>query len=473
MALLPFLQRALTALKKSLPNAVHVTWPGGFSGSGDMGPPGEWQMRQRSFSTDALASFSAVYACVQIISEDLSKLPINFYDLLPDGTRKINSRYPTNALMRKPNPYQNRIQFVQNFVVSYLMKGNTFVLLRYDNRNLVTRMDILDPDKVTMYIAQDGSIFYKIGIQPLAGINESITVPARYILHHRLIMSPSYPMVGVTPIYAAAASTQNGQQILSNSQQFFGNAARPGGYLTAPQRISDETANRLRNDWDSSYSSGRAGKTAVLGEGLEFKPVTMTYVDSQLIEQLRWSIEDVARVFRVPPFMIGDLSKTSFRNTEQLTRTYLNGCLSYHIESIEASFDDVFEFDGTMETEFDLDELLRSEMDLRYEAYSKALLGGWQTINEVRLKEGMQPIENGDEPLVQSQLRPLSVVAEMEEQPTVPAATAGTPSDAPDQPDTTDPADTEDDQEETSIDAERLRRLLNNKLRMKGIAHAA
>jgi HK97 family phage portal protein len=456
-------------------HTVKANWPivpsmgSGWIGAGDMGPPGEWQTRNRGHHPDNYASFSAVYTCTQIISGDIAKLPINFFNLNADGTRTLNRRYPLNNLLLKPNPYQNRLQFIQNFVISYLMAGNTFVYLRRDARNMINRMDVLDPRRVVLYVTNDGEIFYRIGIHPLAGIHYPIMAPARDILHHRLIISPSYPLMGVTPIYAAAASTQTGQQIMGNAQVFFGNSARPGGALTAPGKISEELATRLERDWDNSYGNSRSGKTAVLGEGLTFVPISMSYVDAQVIEQLRFSIEDVARAFRVPGFMIGDLTKTTFRNTEQTNRTYLNSCLSYHIESIETALEDIFEIGGSMEVEFDLDEMLRTEIDLRYAAYGKALQGGWTTINEVRRAEGLPPIPNGDEPLVQAQMRRLSVVAEATNLDQ--AGGAGGPGggdgggDPP-------PEDNPPEEPPKMFDIDRTRNLLGNKLRARGVIHA-
>jgi len=473
-----WLQPFMDQYQRANGQSMRVTWPrypqfqGGL-GTGDMGPPGEWQTRNRGWHPDTFASFSAVYTCTQIISGDVAKLPIQLYDVTSDGTLLINRTYPLNKLFLKPNPYQNRVQFMQLFVISYLMAGNTFVYLRRDARNMINRMDILDPRRVVIYVAPDGSIFYRIGVHPLAGITTPLMAPARDIYHHRMILSPSYPLMGVTPIYAAAASTQTGQQILANSQVFFGNAARPGGALTAPGKISDELAERLERDWNNSFGDSRSGKTAVLGEGLSFVPISMSYIDAQVIEQLRFSVEDVSRVFRVPGFMIGELMKATFRNTEQTNRQYLNSCLSYHLESIETGLEDVFEIAGSMKIAFDLNQLLRTEIDVRYGAYAKALQFGWQTINEVRRSEGMPGIEFGDEPYVQAQMRPLSVVAtstnldqsggaQVAPAPSPDAGTTGGEPSAEDNP--------QAEQEDFDlIDLERTNRLLRHKLRMRGI----
>jgi hypothetical protein len=250
--------------------------------------------------------------------------------------------------------------------------------------------------------------------------------------------------MGVSPIYAAAASSATGQRILFNSQKFFGNAARPGGVLEAPQRISEEGAKRMSTDWDQNYGPNGSGKTGFLTEGVTWKPMVMSSVDAQLIEQLRWSVEDVARCFRVPPFMIGDQSKTTYRNSEQLARTYLNGCLDYHLSGITTEFDAMFELGSSMTMAFDLDFLLRTEIDLRYDAYGKGINAGWLRINEVRKKEGLAPDEYGDDLIAQGAMRTLEDIVEGVE----PAPTGGTP--APASPDTEEPDTEEPDTEETA-----------------------
>ena len=221
--------------------------------------------------------------------------------------------------MAAPNAYQTGPDFMFAFVQSYLFQGNTYCFARRNRRNEIQEMHVLNPYRVKPLIAQDGSIFYECGEDFLAGLAPNTIVPERDMIHHRLPLLPGYPLVGVTPIFAAAASSAVGLKILQNSQQFFSNASRPSGMLTSESgRISPEAAARFKQEWDEAYRGEGMGKIAVMHSGLKFEPLTITAQDAQLIEQLRWSVEDVARVFRVPPFMLGDMTKVSYRNTEQL-----------------------------------------------------------------------------------------------------------------------------------------------------------
>ena len=197
---------------------------------------------------------------------------------------------------------------------------------------------------------------------------------------------------------------------------------------------------RAKEEWDTAYRGREYGKVAILPNGLQWQPITITAQDAQLIEQLRWSVEDVARVFRVPPFMLGDMSKVSYRNTEQLARAYLTNCLAYHLRAIEVRLAAAFEFPANFEISFDLSALLRTEIDVRFTAYAQALNAGWQSINEVRAQEGLAPVDGGEEPRVQMQYRPLSEANAPPPTPAPPAPTPA-PTNEPAPADTTEPAD--------------------------------
>jgi HK97 family phage portal protein len=396
-----------------VPGGFRWLWPSGGGGwnNGDRGPPGSWQMNlNNGRGTQELVAFSAVYACINTISSDISKLPvlINAVDLDTKARTERPQDYYA-MLFRTPNNYQTCADFLFSFVQSFLFQGNAYCYCgKRNGRGEITEMHILNPYRVKPLVADTGEIFYECSEDFLAGLAPNTIVPERDMIHHRLPLLPGFPLIGVTPVFAAAASSAVGLKILQNSQMFFANSSRPSGFLTAPGKVSEPTANRLSVEWDENYTGSRYGKTAMLPEGLKWEPVTITAQDAQLIEQLRWSVEDVARVFRVPVFMLGDMTKVSYRNTEQLARAYLTNCLSYYIATIETRFNRAFDFPPTFEVKFDLSALLRTEIDVRYTAYTQALNAGWQTVNEVRSQEGLGPVNGGDEPHVQQQMIPLS-----------------------------------------------------------------
>jgi HK97 family phage portal protein len=423
--------------RRNVPGSGQWYWPGGAGwGTGDRGPLGSWQMNLNGAGWPApeLVAFSAVYACTTIISGDIAKLPMQVFKVnTATGAREVQRRDYYAQLMRQPNEYQTAADFMQLYMLSALLQGNAYAFARRNARGEISGMHVLDPRTTRPFVVPDtGDVFYRCGENLLAGLTPGAMVPERNIIHHRLPMLPGYPLVGVTPIFAAAASSAVGLHILRNSQSFFGNSSRPAGTLNAPGKISKETADRLKEEWDNNYSGPRYGKTAVLPDGLKWEPLTITAQDAQLIEQLRWSVEDVARVFRVPLFLLGDTSKATYRNSEQLNRAYLSGCLGTHIEALEQRFTRAFDFPVDYEMKFDLSALLRAEIDVRFQAYETALRSAWTTINEVRVQEGLQPVDGGDEPHIQMQYVPLSQAGERGAAPSAPPPVAP-PSDAAEQ----------------------------------------
>ena len=431
------------------PSQANPSW----WGNGDRGPLGSWQMnRNGPHGHLELVAFSAVYACVNVISSDVAKLPIQIFKVDQEtGARTLLRSDYYAMLFRTPNEYQTHSDLLYAFVQSYLLQGNAYCYAgKRNGRGETTELHVLNPYKVKALIADDGSVFYECGEDFLAGLRPNTIVPERDMIHHRLPLVPGFPLVGVTPIFAAAASSAVGIQILRDSQQFFANSARPSGILQSTINLGDEQKRKAKEEWDIAYRGREYGKVAILPNGLDWKPITITAQDAQLIEQLRWSVEDVARVFRVPTFMLGDTSKVTYRNSEQMARAYLVNCLATHIEALEERFERAFQFPPNFEVKFDLTQLLRTEIDVRFTAYQQALTAGWTSINEVRGQEGLAPVEGGEEPRVQMQYVPLSAANEPPPAPAPAPAPAPEPAPAP---------------TENALDAARVRALVRHRLR--------
>jgi len=440
-----------TGIQNRPPAATPASGDSGFGFTGLIREPfsGAWQMNKECTPGTALA-FSGVYACVMTIADDISKLPMKVKEV---DDRDIAVNKPDHwavRLFRRPNHYQTGLQFVQQYVIGKLLAGAAFVVFEKDDRNVPVAMHLLDPRTTVPLVTPDGDIYYRVGVSnsngnQLAGISKSdVILSARDVLHDRMA-TVFHPLIGVSPLFAAGASAQAGNSILQNSKAFFANMSRASGTLTAPGKISKETAERLAAKWKQNFSAGNVGQVAVLGDGMKWEPMVMTAVDAQLIEQLRWSVEDIARVFRVPMFMLGDLSKVTYRNSEQLTRLYYQSTLQWHLESIESVFDKFFGFTARTFLEFDLDALFRTDSETRFKVHQTALAGGWESINEVRKDENLPPVEGGDEPRIQMQYVPLS---KANEPPPAPAP-APVIDPAEDDPPEDDP--TADDPEETGM----------------------
>jgi HK97 family phage portal protein len=324
---------------------------------------GAWQ-RNISVDTNTVLANSAVFRCIALVASDIAKMRIRLVARDSNGIWTETENPAFSPVLRKPNRYQSRIQFFANWIESKLIHGNTYVLKERDARNVVTRLYVLDPNLVTVLVAPDGSVYYELRADHLTGIPaESVTVPASEIIHDRH-NTLFHPLMGMSPIRAAGLAAMQGIRIQENSTKFFECGGRPSGILTAPGHINAETAQRLADAWNTNYGSAGpgVGKTAVLGDGIEYKPMVMTSVEAQLIEQLKWSAETVCSVFGVPAYMAGVGGLPTYNNTEALTLQYYTQALQVHIEAIEVLLDDALGlgpgFGNPYGVEFDLTDLM-------------------------------------------------------------------------------------------------------------------
>lgn len=365
--------------------------------------PGDWQ-RNIEVDYDSVRAFHAVYACMTLIASDVAKLRVKLVQQDDSGvwSEVENSAY--SPVLRKPNGFQNRIQFWENYILSKLSTGNTYVLKRRDSRNVVTALYVLDPRRVTPLVTDDGDVYYQLAADNLPGIAADLIVPSREIIHDRM-NTIYHPLVGTSPIVAAGIAAMQGLNIQGNFTRFFGNGARPGGVLTAPGNISDETARRLKEHWERNYSGENAGRIAVLGDGLSYTPMMMNATDAQVIEQLQWSAEVVASTFHVPPYKIGVGGQPNYNNVQNLNLEYYTQCLQILLESAELCMDEGLGLDAytgnRMGTEFDQDGLLR--MDTKTQVDVLASAKDFMTLNERRKRFDLERKPYGDTIYMQMQ----------------------------------------------------------------------
>lgn len=353
---------------------------------------GAWQQNVE-VKFDAVLSNHADFSCRTLIASDIGKLRIKL--VLKQGEIWQETTNPAySPVLRKPNHFQTRQQFMECWVFSKLQRGNTYVLKQRDGRGVVIRLYVLDPNLVTPLIAEDGSVFYQLSADPLASIEESIVVPAREIIHDRFNCF-FHPLVGLSPIYAGGLAAMHGLAIQNMSASFFQNGAQPGGILTAPGAISDETAARLKATWEANYGGKNRGRVAVVGDNLKYEAMTAKAVDSQLLEQLKWTAEVVCSTYHVPPYKAGVGAAPTYNNIQALNVEYYSQCLQALIEAIEACLDEGLGMDGvTMGTELDLDGLLRMDSVTQMEVLDKGK--SIMTPDEQRKKLDLPPVDGGD-----------------------------------------------------------------------------
>jgi HK97 family phage portal protein len=406
--------------------------------------PGAWQAGVTVSLEDAL-QYWAVFRCVSIISGDIAKMRVKLVEQNDGGIWEETQSAAFSPVLRKPNPLQTRIQFFSNWMESKLIRGNTYVLKVRDNRGVVTQLRILDPHRVRPLVADNGDVFYELRRDNVAGVERDIiTVPASEIVHDRW-NTLYHPLVGLSPIYAAGINALAGLRIEQNSARLFTNGAQPSGILTAPGRISDETAQRLKAYFEDTFTGTGSGGTAVVGDGLEYRQLTMTAVDAQLIEQLRWNDATVAAVFGVPAYMVNAAAAPATTNVEAVNQQYYSQCLQIHVEAIEVLLDEglgLTEVPGrTLGTEFDLDGLLRMDTATKVRTLVEGLKGVYSP-NEARKVLDLPPVTGGDAVYLQQQNYSLEALSKRDSQED-PFRT--TPPPAPKPADQEDPEETDQD----------------------------
>lgn len=369
---------------------------------------GAWQQNVE-VEYSSIMKFPAIYACVTLIVGDVGKLRLRLMEQQADRTWK--EIVGANPVFSYPNEYQTRIQFIEQWVTSILLHGNTYVWKERDRTGKVIALHVLDPMRVKVLVSDLGDVFYSLDQDDLAGIPEGrVSVPASEIIHDRY--KPLYhPLVGISPISAAGLAATLGQEILNSSSKFFANGSRPGGVLIAPGPITQEKATALKTMWAERYSGENAGKVAVLGDGLKYEQMAITATDAQLLEQLKLTNELVAMAFHVPAYKIGAGTIPTYQNAAVLNQIYYADCLQTIIENIEASIDKGLELGAGLGVEFDLDDLLRMDAKTQVDTLAAAVGGGIMAPNEARAKMNLKPLEGGDTVYLQQQEYSMAALA--------------------------------------------------------------
>jgi HK97 family phage portal protein len=375
---------------------------------------GAWQKNIVCRQEDIL-TFHAVYTCLRLIVSDIAKLRIKYIEQDDEGiwTEGVNTAY--SRVLRKPNHYQTRQQFIELWMVSKLIHGNTYVLKQRNNRGSqragnVEAMYVLDPQRVRVLVAPDSSVYYALSSDPLSKVGQAVIVPASEIIHD-LMMPLYHPLCGIAPLKACELAASQGLRLQNQSVDFAANGSQPSGILTTVSDIDEEQQKEIQANWQEQFTGQNSGKVAVLGFDMKYQPMMMKLVDAQFIEQLKITAEQVCSSFGVPPYMAGVGPMPTYNNIEALNQQYYMQALQAHIEAIEALLDKGLEMADNKGTELDLDGLLRMDTATRVEAATKAVRAGMSP-NEVRKRfYGLGPVKGGEKPYFQEQDHSLEALA--------------------------------------------------------------
>lgn len=343
-------------------------------------------------------------ACVQIRAADLAKLPVHVMRRRTDGGAEIVRDHPLERLLRKPNSYQTKFEYFEMMQACYLLKSNAYSPIQRNGRAQPIALIPVNPDRVSLYEAPGGDIFYSVmrGSQHEMAMLASLPlmISADDVLHLRGMSLNG--LLGIPRISMARDAIGLSRALEEFSSALFANGARPGGVFETDKRLSDPSFARLKAQINEKYAGvGNAGKSMLLEEGLKWSKQTMTAIESDTVAARRLQIEQIATAFDVPLHRLGIIPEGGGQAILQAHQMYLNNTLSTDAERWENKLNDMFGLDGD-ETyvEFDLDYFNRADIQTRYTALRTGIIGNFLRVNEARRKEGL-PDEPGGDVLLQ------------------------------------------------------------------------
>ena len=345
---------------------------------------------------DSAQSVGACYAAVALIAEAIGSLPLKLYRQDGDD-RKAATEHPLHVVLhRAPNGQQSATEFWEWMVSSMLLTGNAYARVTRGFDGQVRSLDPMVTDRVT--IMRKGETIGGYEYTDRDGKREPLLPAEVFHLRHR---AGNDPLVGVSPITAARAVIQLAQAEAQHGQSTFDNGTRASGTLSIPGRLKPEQRQAIAASWASQYAGGsNAGKVPIMEEGSTFTPISLSLADSEWVASRRFSVEEVARIFKVPPVLIGDLSHSTYSNSVAMDMFFAKHTLGRHLSAIEGAINRQLltpQAARTMYAEFSLEGLLRGASTERAAFYSSAINDGWMLRSEARKLENLKVIDGIDD----------------------------------------------------------------------------
>jgi HK97 family phage portal protein len=345
---------------------------------------------------DSAQSVAACYAAVALIAEAIGSLPLKLYRQDGDD-RKAATEHPLHTVLhRAPNGQQSATEFWEWMVSSMLLTGNAYARVTRGFDGQVRSLDPMVTSNVT--IMRKGETIGGYEYTDRDGKRERLLPSEVFHLRHR---AGNDPLVGVSPITAARAVIQLAQAEAQHGQSTFDNGTKASGILSMPGRLKPEQRQAIAASWASQYAGGsNAGKVPIMEEGSTFTPISLSLADSEWVASRRFSVEEVARIFKVSPVLIGDLSHSTYSNSVAMDMFFAKHTLGRHLSAIEGAINRQLltpQAARTMYAEFSLEGLLRGASTERAAFYSSAINDGWMLRSEARKLENLKVIDGIDD----------------------------------------------------------------------------
>ncbi len=342
-------------------------------------------------NNDTALTFSAVWAAIRILSESVAQLPVSLIEREENGDKINRTNHPLyNLIHNKPNEYISYFSFMQKIMFDLCLNGNSYVKIERNGAGRPIALYPIEFSKVEIRELDDKYFYYNS--------ESGEAIEYEEMLHFKIMTQDG--MLGMSPIETCANSISWGLGLETYGNSYFSNGAKVSGVLETDRALSTEAIDRLRNSFDNNYSKiGDANKTLILEEGLKFNTISMSNEASQFLSSRQFSIEEICRIFNVPPHMLADLSKSSFSNIQEQSREFVQYSLMPYLAMIEQEMTNkLFKKNeyGKLFVEFNTNALLRGNPKDRAEYYRTMLNIGAISINEIRQKENMNRVDVGD-----------------------------------------------------------------------------
>lgn len=347
---------------------------------------------------------NAIFSAISLISDTISTLPVDSF-IRRDGQR--TAFRPRPAWVQKPDVDMTKEAFYGSIIVSMLLDGNAFIRVYSSRKGEITNLVVLNPQEVKIQRNGVGRVMYEVqGEKKLLSSEECV--------HIADVVRPGN-MRGVSRVNALKENWGLALALEKYASRFFGFGASTQGIIEYPGKLTGEQAKQLQEGFDARHRGWkRSHKTGILSAGATYKPTTVGNDQAQFIDSRRMAIEDVARAFNVPPHLLGLPGTNSYASVEQNNLAWVTHCLRPIVQKLEGALTPLMarsQGGDTAFIKFNLDGLLRADIQSRYSAYSTGLLSGFMTINDVRRLEDLPDIQDDSASTVRVPLANVNVSA--------------------------------------------------------------
>src|SRR5574344_298700 len=352
----------------------------------------------RKVNEHSAMQMTAVYACVRILSESIASLPVHLYQYESEGNKEKAVKHPLYRILHdEPNPEMTSFVFRETLMTHLLLWGNAYAQIIRNGKGEIIGLYPLMPNRMQVDRDATGKLYYQYRMQESDGQKSGTIILKPFDVLH--IPGLGFDgLVGYSPI--AMAKNAIGLSIATEEYgaKFFANGATPGGILEFPGTVKNPEA--IRESWNKGFSGTNSHKVAILEEGMKYTPISISPEQAQFLETRKFQINEIARIFRIPPHMVGDLEKSSFSNIEQQSLEFVKYTLEPWIIRWEQALNKVLLTENEKSEyfiKFNVDGLLRGDYQSRMNGYATARQNGWMSANDIRELENLDriPVEQG------------------------------------------------------------------------------